>query len=315
MTGTHEPREEFVAALESRLATRARFRPRHAALPAWLPQSRTALAAAASLVIVTSMAVGGAAVAFAYQAQSAEGRQILTEAYTQRLQLAQKRLELAQKLLSDMQTRVEIGAANRMELVDAQLKVLTARAEVESGQLLLEEVRLTGLEPVNLVSAPLVSGRDFVLQRLSVDYNVATQTYQTELKHLEQLQQRVAVGMADSFDLATSQALANERRMMVEGIERKLAIRQDFLAHKIDAGLADLRVLEAEADQRVKILTGKVELSKREAGRLLARVQTGGAQQLEAAEASIRQLAIEYELSKATYDLTLIRKQIAQRGR
>ena len=181
--------------------------------------------------------------------------------------------------------------------------------------MLLEEVRLTGLEPVNQVSAPLVSGRDFVLQRMRVDYDVAAKTYEAELKHLEQLQQRVAVGMADSFDLATAQSLVKERRMTLEGIERKLAIRQDFLAHKIDAGLADLRMLEAEADQRVRILTSKVELSRQEATRIAARVQTGGTQQLEAAEASLRVLAVEYELSKASYDLMLIRKQIAQRGR
>jgi pimeloyl-ACP methyl ester carboxylesterase len=59
----------------------------------------------------------------------------------------------------------------------------------------------------------------------------------------------------------------------------------------------------------------RIAVAMEDAARINARVQMGGAQQLEAAEASMRQLAVEYELSKANYDLMLIRKQIAQRGR
>jgi outer membrane protein TolC len=315
MNGMHEPREEFVAALESRLAARARFRPRRASLPAWMPQSRSLLAAAAAIVIVVSMGIGGAVVAFAYQAQTAEGRQMLMAAYTQRLQLAQKRLDLAQKFLSDAQTRVEIGGASRLDLRDAQQKMTAARAEVQSVQLQIEEIQLTGREPADQVSAALVSGRDFVSQRWQVDVTVPAGALETEQLRLTEMQQRVAVGMADAFDLEASRARVTELRFTLEGLQRKLEIRRQFLNHEIDAALADLRVLEAEADQRVRILTGKVDLSRKETARITARVQVGAAQQLDAAEASLRVLAVEYELSKANYDLMLIRKQIAQRGR
>jgi hypothetical protein len=315
MNGLHEPREEFVAALESRLAARARFRPRQTSLPAWLPQSRSLLAAAAAIVIVVSMGIGGAVVAFAYQAQTAEGRQMLMAAYSQRLQLANKRLETAQKVLTDMQSRVEIGAATRVDLRDAEQKLTAARAEMQSVQLQMEEIQLTGREPVDQVSAPLVSGRDFVSQRWRVDMSVPLGAREAEQLRLTEMQQRVAVGMADSFELEVSRARINEVRFTGEGLERKLEIRRQFLKHEIDAAMADLRVLEAEADQRMKILTGKVELARKETARITARVQAGAAQQVEAAETSMRQLAVEYELSKSNYDLILIRKQIAQRGR
>jgi len=322
MSAPHEPRDEFIRALESRVGAAARQRrssndARDRALsndvPRWIPRSRPVLALVLVGGVALSMVAGGSVVAMAYQARTDQAAQMLEASYKQRAALAGEQLAMAMKLLKGTQERVAVGAASTMELVDAQLKVVNANAELKSLELQIEEVRLSGHEPVTQVSAPLVSGRDFVSERWRIEMAVPEAALNTEQTRLAAAQRRFAAGMADgTAEIDPIVAHLAELRATIETYKRKLDIRQKFLNKGMDAGMADLRVLEVDADQRVGMLTSRIEVSRKEVDRVKARVAVGASPPLELAGAELQLHQIEFELSKAQYDLALIRKQIAK---
>jgi len=315
MSGPHEPRDEFIRALESRVGAAARHRGPSADVPRWIPRSRPLLALVLIGGVAVSMAAGGSVVALAYQAQTGEARQMLEMSYKQRAVLARDQHVMAMKLLQAIQQRVAVGAASTMDLLDGQLKVAAADADLRSVELQVEEVRLTGHEPVTQVSAPLVSGRDFVSERWRIELSVPTAEFQAEQTRMKHAEARVSLGMIDSFEIEPIRARLKELEFAMDGYRRKLDFRQKFLNKSIDAGLADLRVMEVEADQRMKILMSKIQVGLRALARLKARVAVGAAQSLEFAAAELELRQMDVEVSKAQYDLALIRQKIDQRGR
>lgn len=57
--------------------------------------------------------------------------------------------------------------------------------------------------------------------------------------------------------------------------DRWLEIRQRFLKKEVDAELAELRVLESEAEQRRRLLGPKVKLAQREVSQLEEKFRLG----------------------------------------
>src|SRR5687767_7387851 len=171
MSNQNEPREAFVNQLELRV--RSEFDRRRAApAPYWLPQSKLRFALAAVALVVVSMAIGGAVVATAYEAERGEQRNMLVETFEQRLDLAKRRLALATQQLREEEQRVEIGIGDRARAGEARLKVTEAEAEVKLVEIDLTEIHATGREPMTTVSAPLVEGRDLVSERWRVEVTI-----------------------------------------------------------------------------------------------------------------------------------------------
>ena len=296
MRDKHEPRGEFVDRLEAAVVTQARLRAACAdSTPWWMPHSPLkAIAAAAGLALI-SMTIGGGAVAVAYQAQSNAQRDLLVESYHQRLSLAMTRLEMAKDQMSSAERRVSVGLAGEETVLEARLKLAEAEAQVRSVEMQLEEVRLTGREPGTQVSSPLVSGRDFVLERLRIEYLVPRAAIDLEDRQLQLAQKRMSLGLATSADVEKAAARVQELRAVLEGIEHKIMIRQQFLKGMLNATQADLQVLVAEAELKRKALQPKLELARKDLARVRVRFEKGLAQQIDVkeAEAALKQAELE----------------------
>jgi DNA-binding XRE family transcriptional regulator len=98
----------------------------------------------------------------------------------------------------------------------------------------------------------------------------------------------------------------------MEAFRKKLEIRQQFLARKIDAATAELRILEAEAEQHDKALAPKIELARKESQSTAAKVRIGAASTMDQAEAAMRLEELEMERAKADLDLARVRQQLDQ---
>lgn len=313
MDTNHEPRAEFVDRLEGRIRTEARRRQRvEPSWTRWMPQRPLPAAIAVLALVLVSMVIGGAVVAAAYQAQTNERRDVLLSAYQGRVRLAADRLNLAKTELQTAQQRFSVGTGDQNALLEAEFKVKEAQAQLVSMQLQLREVQLTGLEPLNQISAPLVSGRDFVSERLHIEMSVPVAALDWEKTRLADVQRRVAVGAASTSEMDVARSRITEIQAAVEALQRKIEIRQQFLSKQLDATLADLRVLEAEAQQRREALMPKIDLARKQAKDIAAKVEIGVASSVELAEAQIRVRELELDLMKATMDLTVIRQQIQQ---
>jgi outer membrane protein TolC len=78
------------------------------------------------------------------------------------------------------------------------------------------------------------------------------------------------------------------------------------------AAAAELRVLEAEAELRRKALVRRGEFARRQLQDVKERIDVGTADPLHLAEAQLRLQELQLEMSKADYELLLIRKQLGK---
>ena len=309
MQAPHTPRDGFVERLEWQISSE--LRRRHRSGPAtWLPASPVKAAAVIAFLVIVSMAAGGAAVAAAVQAQDSQRREFVASGYERRLDLARARLANAQALLTTVQRDVAVGVQPPIRLEEARLDVRDSEREVQIVDLQLQEVRLTSREPVDDISAPLVSGRDFVTERLRASLLTPEQGLTVARTTAQAMRRRWDVGLATATDLAEAEARVLELEAAVASIQRKLEIRRQFVGGQITAPQADLRVIESEAEQRVKALEPRIALARKHVADAERRFQVGVANRVDLAEAKLRLSTLEADLAKAQLDLALIRKKI-----
>lgn len=311
MSGAHEPREEFLNQLELQLCADLRRRKRSGGARTSLPQSRIAVALAIAAVAIASMAIGGGVVAAAYQARFNEQRDLLLGIFEERAAIAKQRLALATQQLRQVQERVSIGVEPEESVSDMQFKVTEAEAELKSIELDIAEISATGREPMNALSAPLISGRDFVTERMRVEMSVPAAALELEKTRAQRARTRFEVGLAETTEVEAAGARIVELESAVEVFRRKLGIRQTFLKSGLPAAVADLRGLEAETDLRRTALTRRIDFARRQLHDVKGKTAIGTAEPLDVAEAELRLQELQLAMTKAGYDLLLIRKQLA----
>ena len=254
----------------------------------------------------------GGVVAATYEARLGQQREILLATFEQRLAIAKLRLALAQKQLRDAEQRVSIGLLPQETVLDLRAKVSEGEAELRSIELDVEEIRATGREPMHSMSAPLVSGRDFVSERWRVEMTVPAAALARERTRADAVRGRVQVGLAKPSEVEAATAQIAELEAAVEAFDQKLAIRQAFLKAGLTATGADLRGLQAENESRRKVLTQQIDVARRRVEDLRKRAEVGTANSIEVLEAELRLQVLQLELTKADYDLLLIRKQLGK---
>ena len=310
MTDQHAPRPEFVDRLEANIGAEIRRRNREAHAPRTTGPSRWQLAFAALGLVIVSMAAGGAVVAAAYQSQANQERQALAATWERRLQLDRERLEIARTELRDAERRMQVGIGTRETLLEAEAKVTEGEALLRSLELQLEEVRMTGRDPRTEVSAPLVNGRDFVLQRWQVEIIIPESALKLEKMRLQALQIKSEIGLVDTTEVDIARARVLELAIALEAAQRRISLRQRFAEGKVSAEIAELRLAEVAAEQRRRVVEPQLDLAKRHLALSKARSERGAVGLVEVSKAQLRVTELEYELMKADYELALVRRQL-----
>ena len=313
MQAPHTPRDGFVERLEWQISSE--LRRRHRSGPAtWLPSSPLKATAAIVFVVLVSMAAGGAAVAAAVQAQGKERRHSVLLNYQQRLQLAQMRLTTAKLELTTLERQIAVGLErpDSIQVHDSRMRVAEAEGSLQVSQLELQEAEATGQEPLDQISAPLVSGRDFVAERLQASLLAPEAGLANARVIAQAMRRRWDVGLATVTDLAEAEARVVELEAAIASTRRKIEIRRQFVGGLIRAPQADLRVIESDAEQRVKALEPRIALARKHVADAERRFQVGLANHVDLAEAKLRLSTLEADLAKAQLDLALIRKKIGE---
>jgi hypothetical protein len=313
MQNRHEPSDRFVERLGQDIGAEVRRRNRVPAPGGWRQFTGFKTVAAAAALVVASMAAGGAVVAAAYQNENREQREALVSLYARKVELAKVRLDAAQQQLHDAERRFAAGLIAQDASLEHRQSVIEAEAQLRIATLNLEEVRATGREPRDEVSAPPVPQRDFVTDRLQVSMSIAKGALDLEMRKLQTAERRVRIGLEQQSASDALRARIVELESALEALQRKVEARQMFVANKYDAALADLRVGEIEAQQRQRALRPQLDLAKREMARIESLVTKGLAGQAEVAQARVRVLEAELKLSVAEAELSTVRAAIAQR--
>ncbi len=191
--------------------------------------------------------------------------------------------------------------------------LIEAEARLRIARLNLEEVRITGREPRDEVSAPPIPDRDFVQERLAAGMSITQAALDAAKRRLQDAERRVSIGLAQPGDVEALRGEILALESALRATQQKIAARQAFVGNKYDAALTDLRVGEIEAVRAQQVYAHRLELAKRDKARVESLVQKGLASPVEVTQANVRVLEIEIDLAKAEVELSMIRAQIAQR--
>jgi hypothetical protein len=305
----HEPDNEFVERLEWHIGHEVRRRNKAPANPG-RSSARAALMAVGLALL--SMAIGATVVAAAYQAQSNERRDILINGLAQRAEIAKQRVEAAAAKLKESERLIALGLLDMEGGLQARATLAEAEAQFKSIELQLQETRITRREPLAEVSSPLVSGRDFVAERLRAEMAAAEAGIEAAKAGLAAAEKKRSLGIAGTMDVEVARAAFRQAEASLEGLRRKIEIRQQFVGNKINPSETELLVMEGEADQRAKAVGSQVDIARLEFERTQTLLQQGLVPTRTLAEATLKLRSLEAELAKVQLDLAVIRDRLRE---
>ena len=226
----HSPTPEFRDRLEWEVATAFRRARRERALSdGRASRIRPRLRAAAALLV--AVAIGASAGLASAQIADASRRDSLLDASMAELYLASLRLDLARAQLDDARRREQLGAADAAAVASADADFHAMQAKARRLQLNMEEIRAssTPQAPRDDLNAPLVGGRDFMLERLRLDLFVAQQRLTSAERALGDIERRVRVGAADPLARLEAEGDVARARASLAALAERQNLRREFL--------------------------------------------------------------------------------------
>lgn len=269
------------------------------------------LAAVAALAI--SLGAFGSYAAIRYD-DGAEKELIIARVEVM-LDLERARLVLEVESLGEVEALVAHGVVSTAEIEQRRLELDMAEHAVQRLELDLAEVRVSGREPDDRLSAPLVDGNDFVAERLKLELAGARAHRQRAASELDRARKylEAAVATEREHDEARLDLLTAVRR--VTELEKKLVLRRDFLAGKYTAFVVEHFAILAQVQPRRLLASEQLELARREMERIEKLVDAGRMSTRALREARLQMHEWEAELQLADLEMQLIDKRLESAGK
>lgn len=311
MTDTHEPTPDFLRFLEWQVTTELRRRERFDGATTTTPRSgrwfRTLRAAA---MITVSLLAGAGVVIASEGIGEARQAKILQERNRTRIEVAERRVELAREELDRAGALVENGFASSSSLARSEAQFARVQGGLLHLQLVRDELAAGSVEPssAETLTAPLVGGRDFVTEHLQVDLDLAQKDFEAARAEAQRTRLLVESGMAPTAELHEVEAVAEARRIDLDGLLARMTLRKAFLKGGLDPAEVERRTWLAKARHDLAVARAEIERLGR-ALELAHRYEAAGLEsgrsaslevELEAARADARIAELEIELFGGT---------------
>jgi hypothetical protein len=252
------------------------------------------------LVAVAAMCIGSAAtyaVANRFRAQTAE--LIIARAEAQ-LEFANARRELFLEEMHETEARAAEGLIEPEQLDQMQLELTHVETEAAARALDVEEARITGRDPDNSLSAPLLRGRDFVTERLELQRDVL-------VARAEVVGRQAAKYASDPHQSAEIAQEQDRIQAMLTSLDARLALRQEYLAGTRTAREIELAQMQSSVEPQRQIAARRVEEAQRQLDRIHQLVEAGLATRSEE-----RAVEMEFRAAKLQRDLAELELQILE---
>jgi len=207
-----------------------------------------------SVLVMASALVGAGGVVVKDGVQDLRAQEVLMAQVGGDLRLAELQLEIARNRLEEVEKLREVGVGEEQALLEARIQTRQAEAEYLKLSLDEEEIRLSGKEPQNQLSAPLVAGRDFVTERLVLDETVAYERLSAARSRHTRYQDLVQAGAIRSEDLFEVSLALREVESQLSGINERITLRERFLDGRLAAEDAEREYEITQTQTRVDLL-------------------------------------------------------------
>jgi len=193
--------------------------------------------------------LGAAGVATADQVQESRNRTMLLQQIDLEMQLAGAQLQFLRTRVEEIRQLHDSGQAHEDIVVHAEHELRKAELRYVKLQIDREETELSGREPQQSVSAPLVGDRDFVTERLDLELAMAARERELAEQKTDDVRRMVAAGMVDHAALLEQEAELAVTMQKLDQLHEFQQLRHRFLAGEVSGEYAEqsLKIAEAES--------------------------------------------------------------------
>ena len=248
MKNNRKPDIEFIDGLERQLTSELRRRQRFSRVER-SPVTKRLMKTA---ILFIACAATGVAAAKTVEHIESSKRRILhvarIEAETEQLQARQS---VVQGMVNELKDRVDAGLIHEDELAEAAIQSKLLEFEMEKVLLDLEEVHMSGEAPTNELYAPLQGGRDFVTERLLIDYRKIELIRDRIVERAAAVRQRVDAGLVPQKEMEEHDRQIEHANDELEEVEQHINLRRGYLSGDFSAREISLRQMMEDARSRL----------------------------------------------------------------
>ena len=294
MSENHQPRPEFVSQLEWQVQTALQRRDRFSE-PV---RSGNWTTLRIALLLLGSVFMGAAGAVATEGVQEGRLRELLLAQIETHIGLAALDLEIVESNLNEVQRQHQAGLIGEEALLGAELAHREAETRIQALHLDREEIRSTGQEPQNDLSAPLVGGRDLVSERIRLQLLVAQEHASLASHQLARVQDLEAAGAVHSEELTGATLALEEAQHHVVALQTRLVLRQRFLDGELAEEEVEREFELSEVNGQLRLQTLHYEHARTLVARLQELVEAGvmSETQLRLAQLQLQQRELEIVL-------------------
>lgn len=251
------------------------------------------------VLALVSMFVGGAGTYAAIRRTDAQAAALYIARGEALLEIARTQLEHVAQELARTQALVQQGTVTERHLQQIEAQLLQAESETDIREFELAETLITGREPNDALSAPLVDGRDFVTERMAARRRPMQQRLELTIDQARRNQELIDAGVASARELRGAQAQIVWAEEELAGLEKRITLRASFLAGELSAAEVELHGMRFAAVAAREMAVRQVDISVEQHKRLTLLSERGlvSDSELQAVEADMRTLEAHVELA------------------
>ena len=246
MKEAHRPDPEFVDSLEWELKSLMRRQTFFRTTSIVMRAVRSQFGAAVALAAV-SMFIGGAGTYAAIRTTGGQAAALYVARGETLLEMAQAQFEHVARQRTRAHALVQQGAMTEHQLRLLESQLLQAESAVEIRKLELAETLITGNEPNDALSAPLVDGRDFVTERMAARQPPLKRRRDLVLDQARRAQEMVDAGVPPVGELSGARMEVASVEQELTDLEQRIVLRASFLAGELSATDVDLQGMRVAA--------------------------------------------------------------------
>lgn len=302
MMDQHRPDPEFVSNLEWQVRTALR---REARFAEPVGNRRGRRMQMVALVLISALLGAGGVVA-KDEMQEARRQEILLAEVAAEKRMAAMEMELFRTRVEEAQEMYEGGLTTVEALRNARVRL--REVEVKLSRLLMdeEEIRITGRNPDDGLSAPLLGGRDFVTQRLALEAAVISEQREAARADLARLQELRDQGLVGEEAVSRARTVVAGLDVRIQEAAGRLELRERVLAGEISGEAAENLLELRRTRSELAALVGQRDDARIRMMEAEARVADGALPDSYLQEARLQLMEVETRLELLRLKLEIL---------
>ncbi len=301
---------EFVKALEWQLRSSLRRNEAAAETPRRLRMTWSKVIASIALV-AGSMFLGAAGTYAVTYEDDRAARELLIAKMQAQLEIAEMLHAHHAQALAEKQPLAEKGYIAESEITRLKLPLVSSESEIQRHRLELEEVSITGREPNNALSAPLVDGRDFVTARLKTEERPIERQLAIAAKELDRLRRLAKSAFVMDYEVDVAEARCQQIAAGLDKLRRRQSLRARFLAAELPPKEVELHDLQEQARTAREAAARQLPVVAEQLARLRRLVKKNVVDRTEVTEMEIALKSLQAQIRLAELELQIIQRKLS----